>query len=93
MDWMAIIGIATIILANLGTVIMLHIHLDNRTNETVKAIYADIKQFREDLKESRDDMKDFHSRLVLQDQEFKTRMAEQDREFKLHMQYYHKKFQ
>jgi len=49
MDWTQILTVFVIVATNLITVIALHTHLDNKTNNLIKAIA--------------DEMKDFHGRL------------------------------
>lgn len=49
MDWMQVLTVFIIVATNLTTVIVLHIHLDGKTNTLLTAI--------------QEEMKDFHGRL------------------------------
>lgn len=49
MDWTQVITVFAVIATNLGTVIILYVHQDNKTTAFLKAI--------------QDEMKDFHGRL------------------------------
>lgn len=68
MDLTQIIAVVGVIVANIVTIITLYIHLDNKTDSTIKVIHSE--------------MKDFHGRMEKIDAEFKGRMATQDAEFK-----------
>jgi predicted nucleic acid-binding Zn-ribbon protein len=67
MDWNQILTVLAVVLANLGTIIALYMHLDNKTESTLKgmqasieAINADSKQFQQALLH---EIRDFHGRL------------------------------
>jgi len=56
MDWTAIIGIASVIVANLVTIITLYVHLDNKTENRIAKIDELILTMH-------NEMKDFHGKL------------------------------
>jgi hypothetical protein len=60
MDWSQILTVLAVILANLGTIVALYMHLDNKTETTLEAMRADSKQFQQALLH---EIRDFHGRL------------------------------
>jgi hypothetical protein len=67
MDWSQILTVVAVVLANLGTIISLYIHLDNKTDARIQAIQASVDGMREDSKAFQQAMlnesKEFHGRL------------------------------
>lgn len=61
MDVTQVVTVMLVMATNLGTVIVLYCHQDNKTTAFLKAI--------------QEEMKDFHTKLALQDQEFKMRLC------------------
>lgn len=45
MDWAQAVAVLAVIVANLGTVIILYCHLDNKTEAFLRAIAAEMKDF------------------------------------------------
>ncbi len=82
MDWTQVLTVFAVIATNLGTIISLYINLDKKldeqrkeTNEILRAIQAE--------------MKDFHGKLERQDADFKGKIALQDADFKSHLLHLH----
>lgn len=75
MDWTLLIGIASVIVTNLVTIITLYVHLDNKTENRLGKMQEmmNVWQQRSEsiIIEMRTEMKDFHGRLEKQDAEFK----------------------
>jgi len=63
-----VVALAGIIATNIMTIITLYIHLDGKTDRTLKAI--------------QEEMKDFHGRLIKQDADFQGKLVKQDADFK-----------
>jgi len=45
MDWTQVLTVFAIVATNLGTVIFLHMHLDNKCDKTLQAIHMEMKDF------------------------------------------------
>jgi hypothetical protein len=60
MDWTEVLTVLMVVATNLTTVIVLHCHLDNKTDKTLSSIRDEIKVFSDGI---RQEMKDFHGRL------------------------------
>lgn len=56
MDYAQLIAVFAVVIANLGTVVMLYLHLDNKTNQTLEGM-------RQQIGAIHSEMKDFHGRL------------------------------
>jgi hypothetical protein len=64
-DWIVFISVLAVVVANLGTVIALHFHLDKKIDENRKETNNILQSIAQE-------MKDFHGRLERQDAEFKS---------------------
>lgn len=67
MDWTMLIGVASIIVTNLITIITLYIHLDNKTEHRL-AKMTDLMQLWTEksdnlIREMKNEMSDFHGRM------------------------------
>ncbi len=66
-DWTLLIGISSIIVTNLVTIITLYVHLDNKTENRLAKMQDMMNEWRQQsqnmVNEIRQDMKDFHGRL------------------------------
>ncbi len=60
MDWTHVITVFAIMATNLGTVIVLFCHLDNKTDKTISAMREESNAT---LRAIQIEMKDFHGRL------------------------------
>jgi hypothetical protein len=63
MDWTQALTVFAVIATNLGTVIGLFIHSDNKAEANRKETADVLKGIREDMKDFHEAMKDFHGRL------------------------------
>lgn len=70
MDLTQLVTIFAIVATNLGTVIFLHCHLDNKTDKILAGI-------REEISGIHNEMKDFHEKLIKIDTEFKCFLMEE----------------
>lgn len=51
MDWAQVLTVFLVVIANLGTIITLYLHLDNKTNATLEAMRKDSELIRRDSEE------------------------------------------
>lgn len=67
MDWTLLVGISSVIVANLVTIITLYIHLDNKTESQIGKMRDLINQWKQSsdnmIYQIQNEMKDFHGRL------------------------------
>lgn len=67
MDWAQVLTVLVVIATNLGTVISLYLHLDNKTNKAIeegrKETNEILNAIREDMNQFHLAMRDFHGRL------------------------------
>lgn len=67
MNWEILIGIASVIVTNLVTIITLYVHLDNKTENRLSKMNDTILEIRKStewlVSEIRQDVKDFHGKL------------------------------
>jgi len=63
LDWTQAITVFAIIATNLGTIIALYVHTDKKIEENRKETNEILKGIREDIKEFHQGLRDFHGRL------------------------------
>lgn len=61
MEWAQVLTVFAVVVAYFTTIIILYLHLDNKTDKTISSMREDTKQFHNDIMM---EMRDFHGRLI-----------------------------
>jgi hypothetical protein len=68
-QWQPLVELIVVLMTILGSTIPLYIHTDSKLTDAMSKIDATLQGMKED-------MRDFHTKLVLQDQEYKNHLLQ-----------------